>query len=183
MQTRLLQAVQPELEYYTKRMEEILPGFISAFYLHGSLALDAFNPRFSDIDFIAILSRKPAEQDIACLRQVHREIGKKFPGWEWDGCYLQWRDLGRLREGGDPFPAFFDGRLRLTRQHGLNLVTWWVLKQRGVTLVGPSAQELDFELDWSMLISEMHGNLNTYWANWTCSPVQIAKLLSDWGIQ
>ena len=50
-------AIQPVLHEYLALTEEKLPGFIQAFYLQGSIALDAFNERLSDIDFVAFISR------------------------------------------------------------------------------------------------------------------------------
>ena len=58
METSLPPVVQPVLELYLQQLEQYLPGFLQACYLHGSLALQAFNARFSDIDFITIISRK-----------------------------------------------------------------------------------------------------------------------------
>ena len=37
--------VRPILERYLQLIEEQLPGLVEGLYLHGSIALDAFNPR------------------------------------------------------------------------------------------------------------------------------------------
>ncbi len=168
---------------YLSRMQERLPGLLEAFYLHGSLALEAYNPRFSDLDFIAITSHRLSEHEFELLAQVHREIKAKFPRPEWDGCYLGWQDLGRVGPAGAPFPAYFDGKLRYTRGHALNRVTWWLLKQHGVTVIGRPAQELELQVDWAELICNMHANLNSYWRRWASAPVRFAVLLTNWGIQ
>ena len=52
MHTRVPEIVRPPLEKFLTLMDAELPGFLAAFYLHGSIALGAFNERFGDIDFI-----------------------------------------------------------------------------------------------------------------------------------
>ena len=38
---------------------EILGGNLVGLYLHGSLALGGFNPRRSDVDYIAVVQARP----------------------------------------------------------------------------------------------------------------------------
>jgi len=159
---------------------------VSAFYLVGSIALDAFDPRFSDIDFVAVASRKPAPGDLERLKKLHRALARRYPRWKMEGCYLQPGDLGCFEGDVEPFPALHDGRLGLSNRFELNGVTWWVLKQRGLALFGPPPQSLPIQVDWERLIARMRENLNTYWAGWTRwtrQPRRMVLLLSDWGIQ
>ena len=41
-----------------KRYQTVLGGNLTGFYLHGSLAMNCFNPLLSDIDFLAIVKEK-----------------------------------------------------------------------------------------------------------------------------
>jgi hypothetical protein len=183
MDSRIPLILHPLIREFTRQLDQELPGFIHAFYLVGSIALDSFNPQHSDIDFVAVLYRRALSQDITGLVKIHQAVGKHFPKWKMSGMYLQAADLGRLENDPEPFPAYHDGKIKWTRQFELNPVTWWILKNRGIPVIDPSSQDLPFTVDWNGLISWMHGNLNSYWVSWTVRPARILALLSDYSIQ
>jgi len=164
-------------------MEQALPAYLTGFYLHGSIALGAFDPHFSDIDFIAVISRPSTPSDREALARLHQELRQKFPGETLSGGYLQAHDLGQFENTITPHPFYQDGVFHAQGQHDINTVTWWTLKNRGVTLLGRDAQRLDFSVDWDKLIADMHENLNTYWAAYATKLGRMAWLLSDYGIQ
>lgn len=76
---RVSDPINPLLEEYLLLIEIKLPGFISAFYLDGSIALGAFNERLSDIAFIAFISRGWSEYDLTDLKEIHRTIETTYP--------------------------------------------------------------------------------------------------------
>jgi hypothetical protein len=80
-------------------------------------------------------------------------------------------------------PHYHDGVLHASGHHDINAVTWWVLKNRGIAVLGPEPSTLPYEADWDRLISDMRQNINTYWASFTTSPTRIVWLWSDYGIQ
>ncbi len=183
MDQRIPSIIQPQLEAYRALLERELPGFIHGLYLHGSIALQAFHEPSSDIDFIAILSRRASDDDIAKLKTIHRDIKQAYPRWALEGGYLQPEDLGGLEDTVTPFPYIHDGKFKAAGHFDLNDITWWIIKHRGITLVGPSTQELPYEVDWDLLIQRMGVNLNSYWKSWTTSPSKMADLLDDVGIE
>ena len=63
MDSRIPSVIRPLLTAYLILTDKALPGFISALYLHGSIALDAFQETLSDIDFIAVISRPCTASD------------------------------------------------------------------------------------------------------------------------
>jgi hypothetical protein len=183
MPAEIPRLIQPLLEAYLTRMAAELPGFMAACYLHGSVALGAFNPRLSDIDFITVVSRRCTDHDIQRLTAIHRELEQRYPRWPLQGSYFQWGDLGRFEDSIEPCPAYHDGSLHPAAHHDVNPVTWHVLKTRGVALAGPEPGALDFMVDWDRLIAGMHQNLNTYWRRFIRDPRRIAWLWGDYGIQ
>ena len=58
-----------------------LPGLLEAFYLDGSLALEDFNERWSDIDFIAVLRRRCTQPEVALLHAIHHRLERTYPRW------------------------------------------------------------------------------------------------------
>lgn len=183
MATGIPQPVQRVLHTYIGLVNEALPGLLNGLYLHGSLALGAFNPGLSDIDFIAITSRRCASSDIASLRAIHHTLAHRYPDVQLEGSYLQWPDLGRLEDTIPPHPHVHDGSLHPSGYHDVNGVTWWMLKHRGIAIIGPPPDQLDIHVDWEDLLAKMHHNLNTYWASFTTNPRRMASLLDDYGIQ
>jgi hypothetical protein len=182
MNPRIPEPVQPLLSDFLALVQRQLPDFFSAFYLYGGSAHGAFNVRLSDIDFIAVLSRRATQADLERLRLIHEQIATQYPQWEMDGIYLQWSDLGKITDIATPYPRYADRKLTNDHQEG-NSVTWWELKNKGIVLLGPEPRDLDFTVDWELLITRMHQNLNTYWVQFTRKPVRIAWLFSDYGIQ
>jgi predicted nucleotidyltransferase len=175
--------IRPMLRDYLQRVEVGLPGLLEGVYLHGSIALGAFNPRLSDIDFIAVLARCATERDIDALRQVHMEVASTHPEWELEGSYLQWTDLGRFEDAIAPCPYYAEGQLHPRGHYEINSVTWWMLKQHGLALRGPDPRSLDFEVDFELLLANMSHNLNSYWASFTRREGRMKWLLSDQGVQ
>jgi hypothetical protein len=183
MSAEIPPAVQQVLDEYIALVHEALPDLLVGLYLHGSLALGAFDPRLSDIDFISITSRHCSAADIDSLRAIHDTLRRRYPQMLLEGSYLQWNDLGCFDDTIPPRPYIHDGTMQASGHFDINAVTWWVLKYRGIAVVGPPADQLDYDVDWDDLIAKMHHNMKTYWAGFTRNPRRMAWLLADDGIQ
>jgi Domain of unknown function (DUF4111) len=177
------EAIRPLLRDYIQLLTQYVPNLTEACYLHGSISLNAFNERLSDIDFITVLRRSPTSQDINQLQTIHQIIATTYPRWKLDGSYLQWHDFGRLPDAIAPSPYVADGVFHLQGYRGINLITWWVLKHYGIAILGASPQELSFTVSWDELVARMHDNLNSYWRSWTRSPTRLLQLFTNYGIQ
>lgn len=179
----LPEPAQSVLAAYLRAMDQETPSLLACFYLHGSLALRAFNAYSSDIDFVAVLSRHCTPQDIEHLRHVHTVLAREHPVPKMEGSYRMPEDLGRFEETILPGPCCKGGVFYPEAYHDINSVTWWVLKNRGITLHGVAAQDLDFTVDMGLLVEQMYENLNTYWRNYLIQPRRIATLWTDDGIE
>lgn len=177
------EGVKPLVDEYIATIEAELPGFMSAFYLHGSIALGDFHPRFSDIDFIAVINRPSTTTDLAGLKRIHHALKQKYPQGNLSGSYLQWHDLGRAKADLQPHPHCHNGVVKVTDFQEMEFVTWWTLKSHGLALIGPEPQELSFTLDWNEFMVATRENMNTYWVRFTREPVRMAWLFWDYGIQ
>src|SRR6185369_6535907 len=116
------------MDDYMAFMEADLPRFLSGLYIQGSIALGAFNPGQSDIDFIAVVSRRAAPDDITRLTALHQKLATLYPTMPLEGSYLQLSDLGKLEDAIEPYPYIHDGKLEASGYHDINRVTWWILK-------------------------------------------------------
>ena len=180
---RFPEVLRPVLDDYLAQVDTHLPDLLTSFYVVGSLALDGFNEKYSDIDFVAVLTHsvEPAEIDI--LREIHHRVEKTAPRWKLSGSYLLVGDLGRPKGEVTPRPYYHDSRMHPAGRFELNPITWWTLKNHGIALRGLELQELPFEVDWEGLLAWTRQNLNTYWASWARRVDGFLVLLTDWGIQ
>jgi hypothetical protein len=175
--------ILPLLEEFTNRLNAALPGLVTGFYLVGSIAQGGFNSRLSDVDFVALLSRRAAAADRTGLLNVHQQVEKLNYPWHLEGGYFQRSDLGCGAGEIQPFPNYHDGRLTWKGRDELSQVTWWILQRQGMAVFGPPPGELDFSVDLKQMLRGQRANLLSYWASWTRRPIRMALLLSDWGIQ
>lgn len=186
-EVRLDQRIPPEIrplvQDFSNRLNVELNGLITALYLEGSIALGGFDPRLSDIDFAAVLSRKVSNDDIDKILNIHKNIEQIHPGWKISGWYYQPGDLLGMDHPSQPIFYLHDGKLIRSIQFGLSLVTWWILNHRGVTLFGPPPQSLSITVDINDLLKTQRENLNSYWARWPTRPGRFLSLFSDRGIQ
>lgn len=183
MDKRIPLILYPPLLDYITLIDREMPGRITACYLVGSIALDEFNQRLSDIDFVAILGSKATNADFENILRIHRQIEKQYPDWKFEGMYFQASDLGCSDQEVEPFLSYHVGRLKWSDRFGLSSVTWWILKNRGIALFGPQPQTLSYTVDMNDLIQKQRENMNTYWASWTKRLRRRLALLSDWGIE
>jgi hypothetical protein len=175
--------LHPLIQVYTHRLDQEMPGRVNAFYLEGSIALNGFNPRLSDVDFVALLNSKATTGDIDHLEKIHTEIEHQYPQWAMSGMYFQWEDLGCQDGGLQPFLHYQDGKLEWTYRFELSAVTWWILKHHGVVVFGPDVSELSYTVDMVALLHSQRENLHSYWSSWTRRPDRILALFTDWGVQ
>jgi len=175
------EAIQPLLNDYLAAIDRDLPDLLIGFYLYGSIALGAFNPSSSDIDAIAVVSCRCGTVEIERLSQLHAAIQDQYPRPYLEVIYLQLSDLGKSADQIEPFPYAHEGGFEASGHFEINDVTWWELKNRGITLRGTPAADLDFAVNWDRLIADMRVNLNTYWRSFT-EPPRVLWLGSDFGI-
>ena len=98
MSTAIPQSVQHVLNEYIALVHAALPGLLDGVYVHGSLALSAFNPGLSDVDFITITNRRCTATDIDTLRAIHHTLVQRYPLTQLEGCYLLSQDVGRFED-------------------------------------------------------------------------------------
>src|SRR5262249_45630361 len=155
MNPRIPNIIEPLLDDYLSLSRQYLPGFVNAFYLVGSIALDGFNERWSDIDFLAVTEQRPAMRQIKALLHIHTLVRRRHRRWRMSGSYLQDGDLGRFENEIPPHPYYHDCFLHCHGHFELNSVTWWILKNRGIAVVGREPNDLCFKVDWPHLIATM----------------------------
>ncbi|MGE5631052.1 MAG: aminoglycoside adenylyltransferase domain-containing protein [Caulobacteraceae bacterium] len=158
--------VNEVLKQYFNLIESKLPGLLEGYYLYGSSSLKAFKDEFSDIDFIAVISRKATEADIDVLKEIHSDMQKKYPKPILDGMYITKDDIESLNKCESSCLRFNDGKFLGFKKFDRNSIDAYQLKKYGITIKGQDIKNYNYEVNWDILISNMRDNLNTYWLNW-----------------
>lgn len=182
MNDRVPEAIRPLLHSYVKRLQHALPDGITTIYLHGSIALGAFDDSRSDIDTLVVLSRPATIQDLQALAALHQALAKAFPRWLLEVSYIQIADLGQAEEKIAPHPIHHDNHLMPDGKFDTNPVTWWILKHKGIALVGADPQSLPYIQEWDTLRTYIHRNMNRYWATYDTHLSRKLTLFMDTGI-
>jgi hypothetical protein len=102
MDPRIPVQIRPIIETYLARIDNRFSDLVSSCYVVGSIALNGFNPYFSDIDFVTCLQRQATMQDIALLGEIHQAI--EAENRKLSGIYLQKEDVGKSESEIEPQP-------------------------------------------------------------------------------
>lgn len=164
MDSRVPMQVQKILNDYITLFQNKLPNILEGFYLHGSIALDAYINGCSDIDFMAVVNRSLTEEDAKVIAALHKELNRQYKDTGMDGCYLLVEDIGKKQSEVKGCLNVNEGKTNWGNDH-INPITWWILKNKGMTILGPDVTTYSFHVDESALGEYVLGNMNSYWSN------------------
>ncbi len=152
------------LRDYQTLLNESLPGMVEGIYVHGSIALDAYVPGKSDVDFLTVLNRECTNKDLERLSNLHRMIEKQYAAPLLDGGYMRWDGFDETQSS-MLSPYYNDGKLQLS--HFYNPITGWILQSQGITIMGPDIQSVPLAITSQQLIAYVKRNMKEYWAERT----------------
>lgn len=182
--------VQVTAQTHISMLEAALPGLQESYYVVGSAALGDFRPGTSDVDFVALLRRRPSPADIGKLKAMHGKLNDTRILARLDGIYIAGEDLGASAEV--QCHKFNSGRCYGVRSFDIHSPDGWVWKSCGVCMSGRRPEDLPFSVDWVGLRQGMLANLDAYWRRWARAcrgrrPVLALGLyfrpaLAEWGV-
>ncbi|WNF24918.1 aminoglycoside adenylyltransferase domain-containing protein [Mesobacillus jeotgali] len=162
------EVVDRVLKDYINLLNEHLPGTIDGLYLHGSIALDAYVEGSSDIDFITLTNRRLTVRDTETLSLIHRTIENKHNKPEMDGVYALREDMGKLSKSIGArieYPYYNNGELAFGNYFNFNPITWWVLREKGIKILGAEIEGFELDIQPHVLTSYVLENMKFYWTN------------------
>lgn len=164
MEHSIPEEVKLLLDTYVNGLQEIVAKEkLVGVYLYGSLALAAFQPETSDIDFVTVMTERVSEAEKVKIRELHKELCKHNLGKRMDGMYISISDVGKQNHEMSPYVYCSEGKI--SEGHwDINFVTWWTLKNQGITVWGKKANELPYTITWDDVVSTMKYNVEQYWS-------------------
>ncbi len=156
--------VQNIVDEYMALFHERIPNRLEGFYLHGSIALNAFIEGTSDIDFIAIVNQPLTDTEVKLCLNIHQELKAKYSSTEMDGTFLLHEDMGKKQSESEKYLYINECKAAWV-SHTSYPITWWILKSKGISVFGPAIDSFHFEIDESVLVDYVLMNMNSYWGN------------------
>jgi hypothetical protein len=138
----------------------VLGAQLAAAYVHGSLALQAFDPQASDVDFLVATESELDSGTVEHRASFHEQLGDRL-----DGSYLPRDVLRRFDPARRMHPHIESrgGRLSLDDHGGETVIYRYVLRKCGITLAGPPPAELIDPIQPEQLQAGVRALLREWW--------------------
>ncbi|MGQ0438911.1 nucleotidyltransferase domain-containing protein, partial [Bacillus sp. B-TM1] len=151
--------VEQLMEQYIVGLKEIfLDEKIVGVYIYGSIALGAFHAETSDVDFVTVISDPVNEAEKQQLVELHKKLSGSTLGKRMDGMYIPLADLGKYNDEMNEYVYCADGKANIGHWD-INAVTWWTLKNQGITVIGKAKEDLSFQIRWDDVVNTMKYNV------------------------
>ncbi len=160
-------------------VQAILGAHFVGMYLDGSLTGSDFD-QDSDIDFVVVSDEDISSELFAALQTMHDRLATLASPWaiQLEGSYLSQQALRRYDPAHALHPNIERGpgeRLKMAVHDDAWLVHLAILRQRGITLVGPAPQTLIDPVAPQDLRRAMIGVVRGWAANLLANPSQIGS--------
>lgn len=158
----------------------ILGERLVGLYLVGSFALGA-GDEHSDVDVIAAVTDDPTDDDIHALEVLHAHLFTLPSVWaqHLEGSYIPVDALRAKTSDPRRFVFFDNGATTAVRdEHDDTHVLRWVLRERGIPVLGPDPQILVDPVTADQLRHECGPMLDSY-AEWAPEPSPVGRM-SRW---
>ncbi|MBN1438071.1 MAG: DUF4111 domain-containing protein [Anaerolineales bacterium] len=157
----------------------ILGSRLVGLYLDGSLAGGDFDPA-SDIDFLAVTEEEIDTFKFAALQAMHERLAAKHPRWgvELEGSYISRGAVRRYDPALSTHPNLERGkpvRLKMARHDEDWLIHYYVVRERGIPLLGPDPKTLIDPVPPEALQSAMRATLEKWWASFLVDPSPLMR--------
>ena len=157
------------LDHYRETLRDNLIGF----YLHGSLAMNCFNPLLSDVDFLAIVKRQLTVEQKKTIIEYLLEQRDNLPVKDIEMSivleeymkHFVYPTPYELHYSNEWYQKYKSGQVDYVKQHcDKDLAAHFVItRNRGICLFGKPIEEVFPEIPKETYIQSL-----VYDANWIC---------------
>ncbi|HKV58620.1 MAG TPA: aminoglycoside adenylyltransferase domain-containing protein [Ktedonobacteraceae bacterium] len=156
------------LELILSSLQRILGTKLVGLYLYGSLVIGDFDPDISDIDLVVALSSEIDEKEFEALQKMHTDFAQQHR--EWDGrievCYISVAALKTVRSRTSTIANISPGEPFHRKESSREwLSDWHLVREKGVTLFGPSPKEVIEPISKDEFIQAIKAHARA-WGEW-----------------
>lgn len=144
--------------------QEILGTDFVGIYLQGSFAVGDYDLH-SDVDFIIAIAKELSEAKVGALQVMHGRLYDLDNHWaqHLEGSYFPQDVLRDPSQRGGKLWYLDNGSASLIQSNHCNtLVVRWVLREKGVPLVGPAVESLIDPIDVQSMCREIWTVINEW---------------------
>ena len=125
-------------------VQAVLGPHLTGMYLYGSLSSGDFDPRSSDIDFVAVSESDFSEDQIAALEILHKELWASGMKWaaKLEGSYISRQAFWRYDPQDGPYPTVNEGNFYLAGHGSDWIIQRHIVREHGAVLIGPPPHTL-----------------------------------------
>lgn len=147
-------------ETWLAEMDRTAPGLVTGLHVRGGIGFGEFVPGKSDVDFVAVLSRRPtmAEEDL--VEAAHGVTNARHPEVPFDGLHLLAEDLTRDPDDCPDALCVLHGYVEAEARYDLSPVAWHELAGHSVTVRGELPEVWT---DQDRLLAFTRDSLGTEW--------------------
>lgn len=124
-------------ETWLAEMDRTAPGLVSGLHVRGGIGFGEFVPGRSDVDFVAVLSRRPTMADEDLIEEAHGVTSAEHPDLPpFDGLHLLAEDLTRDPDDCPDVPCVLHGHFEAAARYDLSPVAWHELAGHSIAVRG-----------------------------------------------
>ncbi|GFZ29758.1 nucleotidyltransferase [Clostridium zeae] len=158
------QNIEQVLFAYENELKCTFNDKVFGVYIYNSVALGNFDDNKSDIDFITVINEDFNDVDLKKLKLIHQKLINAYKyARKMEVMYIKFDEVGKGNNEISPYLYFADRKLHEYGYYDINSVTWWTLKNYGIAIKSPDISNLQLNVEWKDVITNMNHNLNFYW--------------------
>ena len=158
--TELPGSVLRVCETWLAAVDAAAPGLVTGLHVRGGLGFGEFVPGRSDVDFVAVLSRRPTYADEDALEDAHATTRERHPDPPFDGLHVLAEDLAGDPEYCPDVPCVLHGHFEAAARYDVSPVGWHELARHSVAVRGALPPVWT---DDARLLAFTRAHLDTYW--------------------
>jgi predicted nucleotidyltransferase len=155
MESSIPVSLQPCIDAYLHALAPWHARFVGI-YLHGSIALGAFEEGESDIDVLVLTRGEWSAEEMKRFATIHAQLVQRQSLCKlMDVAYIPLQERA-------PSAIFRDGTFATPAR--LDATMAWITKHQGIRLLGQESATLPLDVTWDDVLEAMRFNLDGYWA-------------------
>lgn len=112
------------------------PGLVTGLHLRGGLGFGEYVEGVSDVDIVAVLSRRPSYDDVAALEAAHADLAAQIPTPPLDGFHVTAEDLAADPDDCPDLPCALHGWFEPADRYDVTPVGWHELALHSIPIRG-----------------------------------------------